>query len=731
MSHVMENQRENLQEMHSLAAPDVDKLFHPKSVAVIGASRQEGTVGHAILKNIVSGRYTGRVYPVNPKAEEIEGIRCYPSVSAVPAEVDLAVVIVKAGLVPGILQECAQKGIRGIVVISAGFKETGKEGAALEEEVRRLIRQHRLTLVGPNCLGLLNTDPAVRLNATFAKEMPAQGNIAFVSQSGALCTAVLEYARTAGIGFSKLVSMGNKAGLSEVDLLLALRDDPSTKVILLYAEDVSDGRRFIETAREITGEGPDRKPILAIKSGRTPQGAKAASSHTGSLSGSDELYDAVFAQAGVLRVDTVDELFDVAKAFAYQPLPKGNRVAIITNAGGPGIMATDACVRYGLELASLQARTVEAIRFHVPPTASLNNPLDLIGDAQHDRYEAALRIVLDDPGVDGVIVLATPQAMTNLERIAGVVAQASRNTTKPVLACLMGVLDISGGVRVLEEGKIPHYRFPETAVRALAQMSRYARWIDRPRTQVKRFPVDGKTAGETIRRAVREGRSALNQAESLTVLKAYRFPLPPFREVRSGEQVRQAAGDIGFPLVMKILSPDILHKVDVGGVRLGIQSPQEAQKAFDEMMARVKQHLPRARLEGVVLQKMAPPGTEMILGMKRDPQFGPVLMFGLGGIYVEVFKDVTFRLAPVRELGARRMVESIRARKILEGFRGQPPADTEALIECIERLSQLSLELEEMAELDINPLIVYPKGTGVLAVDARILLTADLDGMAP
>ncbi|MDO8729881.1 MAG: acetate--CoA ligase family protein [Candidatus Omnitrophota bacterium] len=701
---------------------NLDPLFSPKSVAVIGASRDEASVGHAVLKNLFLGGFKGKIYPVNPKAREIEGMICHPSLAAIPGPVDLAVVIVKAPLVPEVVDQCGQKGVKGIVVISSGFKETGEEGRLLEEAVKRQARLHNLPLIGPNCLGILNTDPAVRMNATFAKEMPAAGSIAFLSQSGALCTAVLEYAKSEGIGFSKIISMGNKAGLDEVDLLIGLRDDPQTKVILLYLEDLADGRRFIEVAREITGDEKKGKPVLAIKSGRTPEGAKAVSSHTGSLAGSDEVYDALFAQAGVMRVDSVEELFATARAFSEQPLPAGRRVAIVTNAGGPGIMATDSCIRQGLTLPALEAGTVAKLKTALPPTASTRNPVDLVGDAREDRYAASLGAVLEDPNVDSLIALATPQAMTDLEAIARVIGQAAKGTRKPVLACFMGVTDVSNGSRILREERVPHYRFPEAAVRALARMSQYREWLERPRTMVKRFRVDEAAAKVLIRKARLEGRVWLDQAESLAMMEAYGLPVPPFAIARSPEEVRRAAEKTGFPLAMKILSPDVLHKVDVGGVRLGIPDTAAAEKTFSEILDTVRLRQPDARLDGVLIQKMVPPGTEMILGLKRDRQFGPLLLFGLGGIYVEVFKDVTFRLAPVRELGAERMVKSLRSFRILQGFRGQPPADLPKLIECIERVSQLAVDLEEIEELDINPLIAYAEGKGAAAADVRILL---------
>lgn len=697
-------------------------LFSPKSVAVIGASREEGTVGHAVIRNLFTGGFKGQLYPVNPKAEEIEGLRCFPSIGAVPGPVELAVIIVKAQLVPEIIDQCGKKGVKAVVVISAGFKETGEEGRQLEEQVKQAAARHKLPLIGPNCLGLLNTDPAVLLNATFAKEMPSSGSIAFISQSGALCTAVLEYAKFERIGFSKIISMGNKAGLNETDLLIALRDDPQTKVILLYVEDLADGRRFIEVARELTGSDVNAKPVLAIKSGRTPEGAKAASSHTGSLAGGDEVYDALFAQAGVMRVDTVEELFATARAFADQPLPQGRRVAIVTNAGGPGIMATDACVRQGLLLPPLAPETTAKLREALPPTAAVRNPVDVIGDAREDRYQAALDAVLHDPGIDGTIVLATPQAMTDLPGIAKVIGRAARGSSKPLLACFMGVSDVSHGSHQLQAEKVPHYRFPEAAVRALVRMCQYREWLERPRTLVRRFQVDQAAATALIEKALSEGRTALDQSESLKVLEAYGLPVPPFGTAKNAEEARRLAVKTGFPLAMKVLSPDVLHKVDVGGVRLEIKDEAAAAEAFNGILESVRRVRPDARIEGVLVQKMAAPGTEMILGMKRDPQFGPLLMFGLGGIYVEVLKDVTFRLAPVRELGAEKMVRSIRSFRILEGFRGRPPADLPKIAECIERVSQLAVDLEAVEELDINPLLVYGRGSGTAAADARVLL---------
>ncbi len=701
---------------------DLRPILEPQSVAVIGASRQPGTVGYAVLSNLLMGQYTGIVYPVNPKAKAICGVRTYPSVLEIPDPVDLAVIIVRAPLVPQVLEECGQKGVKGAIVISAGFKETGPEGAKLEAQVKEIAHHYGIALVGPNCLGVINTDPNYRLNASFAKEMPLPGNIAFISQSGALCTAVLDYAKGQGIGFSKVVSLGNKADVNENDFLAYLWQDPQTQVILLYIEELSDGRRFLQLAREITGEGDNRKPILALKAGRTPAGARAVASHTGSLAGSDEVYEALFAQAGVLRADTVEDLFEYAIAFANQPLPNGRRTVIITNAGGPGIMATDACVRYGLELAQLNEKTLEQLRQKLPPHASLLNPIDLIGDAQHDRYEAALDAVLDDPNVDAVIVLLTPQAMTDIENIANVIVQKSKQRVKPILACFMGLVDISAGVNILKENGVPCYSFPEDAVRALAAMVKYVDWVRRPRTGFKMFPVDTERARNLLSKAPVSEHGFIPEEVAFQVLEAYGFPVLPWGVAKTPEEAVSVARQIGYPVVLKVLSPDIVHKFDVGGVQLNLNSDSDVKQAFEKIINSVKQRLPEARIEGVIVQAMAKKGREVILGLKRDPQFGPILMFGLGGIYVEVLRDVTFRFAPVRELGAYRMVRDIRTYKLLEGVRGEPPADIDKIVECIERLSQLAIEQDLIEELDINPLIVYPQGEGAVVVDVRIMV---------
>jgi acetyl coenzyme A synthetase (ADP forming)-like protein len=653
------------------------------------------------------------------------GVKAYPSVLDIPDEIDLAVIIVPAIAVANVLEECGRKGVRAAIVISAGFKEIGEEGAQRERELQQIAQRYGIALLGPNCLGIINTDPAVSLNATFAPGMPRQGNIAFISQSGALGVAALEYAQRQKIGLSKFISIGNKADLHENHLLDYLKDDPLSDVILLYVEDLEDPQGFHRLATEITSERPKKIPILAIKSGRTLEGAKAATSHTGALAGSDEVYDSIFMQSGVLRVETIEELFDYAIAFAQQPLPQSNRIAIVTNAGGAGILATDAAVRHGVQLAEFTEETVRKLRELLPPTVNVANPVDMTGEPNEQRYETVVRTVLEDPNVAGVVVIAAPHILMSLENIARHIVRAVQeiHTEKPVLACLMAVTDARPAIEILEEANIPHYSFPERAARALAAMARYREWVHRPRTEYRVFTdVQIEQARETIARAKRQGRSLLLEPEAHDVLKAYGFPVLQYRFAKSEDEALQAAREIGYPVVLKIVSPDIAHKVDVGGVKLDIHSDAELRENYRQMLADVQKAKPDARIFGVFVQEFIKGGKETILGLKRDPLFGPLLMFGLGGIYVEALRDVTFRIAPIRELGVHRMIRQIRGFKILEGFRGEPPSDIDAIAECLARLSQLATQLEEIVELDINPLVVFERGRGARVVDARIVV---------
>ncbi len=700
----------------SRSSLNLDAIFSPTSIAVIGASQTPGSVGQAVFNNILLGGYTGTVYPVNVRAHSVGGVRAYPSVKDLPEKVDLAIVIVPASVVPRVVDECGESGVKGLIVVSAGFKEVGEEGARLEQETAAAARKYSMRLIGPNCLGIVNTAANTRLNSSFASKMPAEGSIAFASQSGALCAAILDYASGEKIGFSKFVSMGNKADLNENDLLEYLGTDPLTKVILLYIEDLVDGRKFVEVASRVT----QSKPIVAVKAGVSPEGAKAATSHTGALAGSEEAYDAVLRQSGVLRVESVIELFDYGRAFAEQPLPKGNRVAIITNGGGPGIMATDACVRYGLQVAAFSDKTKKRLRAGLPKAASVNNPVDIIGDAQADRYEVALKSALWDQNVDCGLVMLTPQAMVDIKKVGEIIASIAPRSGKTIVGCLMGLVDVSPGVAVLQANGIPHYSFPEAAVRSLATLYHYQKWIERPRTEIKSFDVKLGLAKRIIARARRLGESNLSQDEAMSVLEAYGFPTVKTKFAKTSQESVNAAVAIGFPVAMKIVSRDIAHKVDVGGVKLNLGTEQEVRAGFEEITRNVTTHVPTARVDGVVVQEYIVGGRETIIGLRRDPKFGPLLMFGLGGIYVEAYRDVSFRLAPIRELGAFNMISQLRGSKILEGSRGQSPVDTKVLAECIERVSQLAVQLDEVQELDINPLVAFEKGCR--ALDARIIL---------
>ncbi len=652
---------------------DLGTLFSPRSVAVIGATSRPGSVGRAVFANVLTHSYAGVVYPVNPRAASVMSVKAFASVLDIPDEVDLSIIIVPRDLVPRMMEECGDKGIKSAIVITAGFKELGGEGVKLEQEVLKAAQNSGIRLLGPNCLGIINTDPRISLNGSFARLMPRPGNIALISQSGAVGVAALEYAQGEEIGLSKFVSVGNKADLNENDFLAYLKDDPQTDVILFYLEDLAEPHRFFQLAQEITGESATRKPILAIKSGRTAAGARAASSHTGALAGSDEAYDALFAQCGVLRVESLEELFDYALAFAMQPLPRGNRVAIVTNAGGLGIMTTDAAVRYGLEMAAFQDPTLEKLKNGLPAAANIHNPVDVLGDAREDRYRIALEAVLSDDHVDGAIVISTPQLMTDLPAIAATVAEVTPRYQKPTLVCQMALGEIEETLAIWTKAKLPHYHFPEEATRSMAAMARYAASISRPRQEVRAFPdVDQGAVKALLNRAKTAGRRHLLEPEAHEVFRAYGFPGPPSRWARSGDEAVEYADAMDYPVVLKIVSPEIVHKFDVGGVRLNLAGAADVRRAYGEIRDAVAAAQPQAVFQGVLVQQMAPKGRETILGMTRDPQFGPLIMFGLGGVYVEVFKDVIFRLAPISQELASQMIRDLKGYNILEGFRGEP-----------------------------------------------------------
>ncbi len=711
----------------------LDAIFSPESVAVIGASTRPGKVGHDIFANILSGNYQGTLYPVNPNAESVLSVRAYPSILEAPGDVDLAIIILQPKLALKAVEESVKKGVKGIVIVSAGFREVGAEGLEIENRIAAVCKKAGARLVGPNCLGVINPLPSVSLNASFATRMPASGNISFISQSGALCTAVLDFAADRDFGFSKFISIGNKADVDELDLLRYLHEDMDTRVILMYLEELRRGAGFIDTVKEITS-GNRPTPILAMKSGRTSEGAQAAASHTGALSGSEAVYDAIFQQTGMIRVDSIDELFDFAIAFAYKSesalgkltrkIPHGNRVAIVTNAGGPGIIATDITMSSGLRLAKFHQETIDALASHLPFTANLHNPVDIIGDAAQDRYENALRVVINDNGVDGALVILTPQSMTDVLGTAEAIIRIARRTHKPILCCFMGVVDVSAGVRYLQEYGYPVYKFPENAAKAFGALYRHFKWLNRQHFAQYELKHDKERAADIIKNCLESGKTCLGELDGIELLKCYGFNVLPTQLAESEDEATEIAETISFPVAMKIVSPQILHKTDAGGVMLGLESRDEVKKAFNKIVEKAKQHDPNAEIKGVLIQKMAMRGEEVILGMNRQKVFGPLLMFGLGGIFVELFHDVVFRIAPIGRNESRRMIRSIRGYKLLQGFRGRPVVDIEILEKSMVSLSDMSINHPEIDEMDINPLLVHEKGKGATVADCRIILKA-------
>lgn len=723
--------RERMSDRAGTSANGIDAIFSPESIAIIGASATPGKVGHDIFANILRGGFTGTLYPVNPKARSILSVKAYPAITDIADRVDLAILIVPPALCIKAVEESIAKGVRGIVIVSAGFREVGGEGAEIENRIISLCRQSGVRLVGPNCLGVINPISDVSLNASFSRRMPASGNISFISQSGALCTAVLDFAADRDIGFSKFISIGNKADVDEIDLLRYLHNDLETSVIILYLEELRRGRDFIEVVKEITS-GMRPTPVLIIKSGRTSAGAQAAASHTGALAGTEAVYDAIFKQAGIIRADSIAELFDFANAFAYKhesalgkkrrKVPSGKRVAIVTNAGGPGILATDMTVSSDLELARFKKETVGELAGHLPATANIHNPVDVIGDAPSDRYEAALSAVIRDEGVDGVLVILTPQSMTNALGTAEAVVRVARRSPKPIICCFMGVVDVSAGVKYLQEHGYPVYRFPEDAAKALGALYKYSAWLNREHLPPFGLKHDRDGAGAVIRRCLAAGKTRLGELDGLELLHCYGLETLPTMLATNEEEAARIARQIGFPVVMKIVSPQILHKTDAGGVVIGIKTEEEARQAFTRIIAGAKKYDPKAAIEGAIVQKMAPPGDEVILGMNRYAA-GPLVMFGLGGIFVEVFKDVVFRLAPIEHDEAYQMVREIKGYTLLTGFRGRPKADLAILEKDLVRLSDMVVDFPEIAELDINPLLVHEEGKGATVADCRIILT--------
>jgi acetyltransferase len=692
----------------------LDALFHPASIAVVGASRDEKKVGHAVLSNLIKYRYPGRLFPINPSGAEILGLPCFPTMSAVGGPVDLAVIAVPARFVPETLKDCSAAGVRAAVILSAGFKEAGGKGAILEQEVKRVAAEHNIRVLGPNCLGVINT--ANNMNATFAAGMLPKGRIAFFSQSGALGIAILDWAIGNRIGFSTFISLGNKADLNEIDFIEYFISDPETDIILGYIEDVVDGKRFLETALRATKV----KPVVLLKSGGTEAGARAASSHTGALAGSDVAFDAAFRQTGIMRAQGIEDLFDTALAFSERKLPAGKRLLIITNAGGPGILAADTAERLGVKLPQMTKETVDALVKLLPPNASLYNPVDIIGDATSGRYAAALEKAAADPNVDGVLVILTPQAMTDVENTAELLIKTEKTTDKPLLASFMGEARVRSSIERLKAAGIPNFSYPETAVKAFKRLADYQAWRGRKEDTAPGCGYNNTDAARKIIEALlRAGAYQLGEDDAMAVLTYYGFTFPRRALATTSREAAAIASQTGYPVVMKIASPDILHKTDVGGVRINVRSAREAEEAFTEITANARRFMPDAFIKGVMVYEMVKAGKEVILGVTYDRTFGHMVMFGLGGIYVEVLKDVAFRIAPVSRTDALAMVNEIKTAGLLRGARGERPADIGAIAASIMSLSCLVTDFPEIRELDVNPLVAGEKGA--TALDARII----------
>jgi acetyltransferase len=691
-------------------------FFCPDSVAVIGAAREEEKVGHIILDNIINSGYKGKLFPVNPNADEIHGIKCYHSVLDIPGDLDLTIIAIPVQFVLQVLEECSKKNTKWSIIISAGFKETGIEGAKRERQLIEKAKDYRIRILGPNCMGIIDT--SCPINATFSLNMPPKGKIGFISQSGALGSSILDWAKTNKIGFSKFVSLGNKADISENDLFDDWENENDTKVITAYLEGVKYGREFMK----ISSRATKKKPIIVIKSGNTDAGARAVSSHTGTLAGSARAYDAAFKQTGIIRANTIRELFNYAVAFSSQPLPNGKKVAIITNAGGPGIMASDACEKGNILLASLGKETIDNLKNFLPEAANFYNPIDVLGDALADRYRKALEVIIKDNNVNAVVVLLTPQAMTQPFKTARAIVEVMDKSGKdiPVVTSFMGGAEVKKAVRFLGEKNIPNFDIPEEAIDTLKVMMEYTDWKSKKEFAVESFNVDKESVERVFDRCRVEDRLELGEMEAREILKAYGIRVPEAELARDIGEAKEIAKRIGYPLVLKIVSPNILHKTDVGGVRIGIGSEKELEEDYDEILFHVKKYIPDANIRGVLVQEFIKDKKEAIIGISEDPQFGPMIMFGLGGIYVEALKDVSFRIAPLNRQMAREMIDEIKTAKLLKGTRGEDPSDIESIIEIMLRVSQLVIDFPEIIEMDINPLFVKKQGEGSIAGDARI-----------
>ncbi len=696
--------------------------FKPQGIAVIGASGDPEKIGHGVLKNLLHPEFgfRGPIYPVNPKAEEILGRKCYPSVLDVPDPVDLAVIVVPSAAAPAVMEDCGRRGIKATVILSGGFRETSPEGAERERRCVEIAARYGMRLMGPNCIGVLDMHTPV--NTTFVPGMTRPGDIDFVSQSGALCGGIIDWAQARGINFSRFLSIGNKADVNEADLMRYLAEDVESRVLAVYVEDVKDAPAFLEAARFAA----PRKPVLILKGGRSQSGQAATASHTGALAGAHAAFAAAAKQTGLIEIESVEDLFNAALGLAHQPLPRGDRIAVLTNAGGPAVLAADALETVGLKLAAPGPETRAALRAALSPDAGVNGPVDMLGGADERQYRAALEVLLDDPANDGVLVILVPTVLNRPAAIVEAVVSVcrERKPQKPILLCLFGEASLEEAYAAADRGGLPAYRFPEDAVRAIGIMRRRARWLETEHSGA-RLPsgVAAQRARDLLAAARQNGLRALDAAAGRALLDIYGIPTPKDKLATTPDEAARFAAEIGFPVALKLASPDILHKTEVGGVLLNVQDKAAAREGWQAIVARARAAHPQAEIRGVQVQQMVTGGQEIILGVKRDPIFGPLVMFGLGGVYVEALADVSFRLAPLSEKDAEEMIDEVRSAKLLSGLRGAPPADRAALVEAILRVGQLAADCPEIEELDVNPLLVLPAGQGALAVDVRVVLS--------
>jgi acetate---CoA ligase (ADP-forming) len=709
----------------------LNPIFKPQSIAVVGASRRAGSIGREVLHNLVEYDFHGKVFPVNPKADFIHSIKAFPSVSSIPDPVDLAIIVVPKDDVLAVVDDCGAKGVKGVVLITSGFGETGEQGRKLQDQLLQRISRYGMRMIGPNCMGVINTDPDIRMDATFAPTLPLEGRIGFMSQSGALGVAILNMARELDIGFSHFVSMGNKADTSGNDLLLYWEDDPRTDLILMYLESLGNPKRFMQIARRIS----KRKPILMVKSGRTQAGARAASSHTGALvarQGLDIATDALLEQCGVIRVNTVKDLFDLAMAFSKNPLPHDNRLGILTNAGGPAIMAADAAINLGLTVGKLSEQTSARLRELLPPEASVGNPVDMTPKMGPDQYAACARLMLKDDSIDSLLVIFVPPRMIDPVEVVSGVEKLRREFPKPILGVMMATESFFHELNAKQPGHMAIYHFPEPAVQALAALDRYRQWRERPVGKVQFFPADRIGAQQLLDATREQGKEHLTAADALQLLECYGIPIARYCAVPGLGALEDCAETLNFPVVLKAVVPGRVHKTEAGGVVIDLRTPEELSAAARRMRSALQK--PSAGVAGedpgfsFLVQEYVRGGREVIVGMIQDPNFGPLIMFGLGGIYVETLKDVTFRIPPLTDLDAQEMVRQIRGYKLLEGVRGEQPVDFGGLAQVLERFSQLVQDLPEVEEIEVNPLIVFPDARDFRAVDARVRVSKMRDG---